>query len=132
MRNLRVLVAEDEPLLQMMLEEVLAPLDCTVVATCASRAEAFELSRTEELDFAVIDYWLGSESSDDVITILNQRGIPVILATGVATHLSPCLREVVAVVDKPYSVAAIENAIEHCLRPRKSTLSESVASAAPL
>ena len=40
-----------------------------MVATCASRAEAIELSRTEDLDFAVIDYWHESERSDDVIGI---------------------------------------------------------------
>jgi CheY-like chemotaxis protein len=119
MRSLRVLVAEDEPVLQMMLEDVLIQLDCTVVATCSSRWEAIELSRTEDLDFAVIDYWLGSEKSDDVIAILKQRGIPVILATGMANHLGPCRDEVSGVVDKPYSTTAIKAAIDQCVRSRK-------------
>lgn len=99
----RILVVEDEPLLAMTIEDVLADAGAEIVGPVATVARAAELAADATLDAALLDINLGGERSDPVIEILRRRGVPFVLATGydVAKSLD------VPVLTKPYREQAI-------------------------
>lgn len=116
MRSLRCMVAEDEPLLQITLESILTDCGCNICAVCSSRESALRVAETTQLDLAIIDYWLGQDSADDVIAVLRSRGVPVILASGISGRdvLKAVLENagaLAAIVEKPYCSATIVSTI---------------------
>lgn len=82
--GLRVLLVEDEMLVCMDIEDMLAELGCTVVGPAASVDQALEFIRDELVDMAVLDVNLGKERSYPVADKLRARGVPFLLSTGYA------------------------------------------------
>ena len=80
----RILVLEDEPLVAMLLEEMLIDLGCEVVGPASSLGEGERLAREAALDAAVLDVNLNGEMSDTVAAILRRRGIPFALGPATA------------------------------------------------
>jgi two-component SAPR family response regulator len=79
---LRVLVLEDQFLIALEIEGMLARLGCTVVGPVPSVARAFDLLERDQVDFAILDVNLGDERSTPVAEALRARGVPFALATG--------------------------------------------------
>jgi CheY-like chemotaxis protein len=78
----RVLVVEDEMLVGMMMEDMLADMGVVCVAVCATVADALaELVKTP-IDAAILDLNLRGESSIAVADVLTARAIPFAFATG--------------------------------------------------
>jgi CheY-like chemotaxis protein len=77
-----ILVVEDEVLIAMEIEQMLADLGCTVLGPAPSVARALALIEREEPDFAILDVNLGRERSAPVAEALRERGVPYALATG--------------------------------------------------
>jgi CheY-like chemotaxis protein len=104
----RILVLEDEPLVAMLLEEILLDLGCTVVGPAYSLAEGLRLAETEPLDGALLDVNLNGDLSDGVAEILRERGVRYALATGYGS--SPELNDDpdVPVLQKPYPADKVE------------------------
>jgi CheY-like chemotaxis protein len=107
-----ILIVEDEPLIAMMLEDFLDSLGHNVVATVETVQDA--LSKVEDggFDVAIIDVHLKGEHVWPVADALSQRGIPFILATG--GHISPPPPEYEnsPVLSKPYTLDAVEPALD--------------------
>nr|CAD6630212.1 response regulator [arsenite-oxidising bacterium NT-25] len=80
--GLRILVVEDEALVCMLLEDMLADLGCDVVATAARLEEAVALAGRGGFDAAILDVNLGSERSYPVADMLAERGTPFLFSTG--------------------------------------------------
>ena len=78
----RVLVVEDSMIIAMDTEECLRSLGVKDVIVEASVATALDSLKKNAIDMAVIDYNLGSESSERVAAELKSSGIPFWLATG--------------------------------------------------
>jgi CheY-like chemotaxis protein len=96
----RVLVVEDEFIVLMMLEEMLADLGCTSVSTAPSVRKALTLVDAHPFDVAMLDVNLGGETSFPIADALATRGVPFLFATGydvqslIDTHCSrPVLRK---------------------------------------
>jgi CheY-like chemotaxis protein len=79
-----VLVVEDEFLITMMIEPVLADLGCEITGTAATVSEALDLVNRSDADVAILDIKLGSETCYPVATALAERGTPLVLTTGYA------------------------------------------------
>jgi len=77
-----VLIAEDEPLIAMMLEEMLADLGCEIAGSYATVRETLDACQRNDFDVALIDMNLGGERADAIIGLLATRCIPHALATG--------------------------------------------------
>lgn len=107
--GMRVLVAEDEFLVSMLLEEMLTDLGCEVVGPFATLSTALETACSGEYDVAVIDLNLAGEKADPIIAELAARDVPVAIASGGfeadLTH-RPTVR-----LDKPYSASQLEQAM---------------------
>jgi CheY-like chemotaxis protein len=115
LRGLRVLAAEDEPMLLLALEDMLGDLGCRVVGSAATVAQALELGTSQEFDVAVLDVSLARETVEPAARAIVARGIPVVLATGhvgsdVAVRLGAA-----GVVEKPYSADALQKALANAV-----------------
>ncbi len=78
----KVLVVEDEPLVAMMVEDMLIDLGCTVIGPAMQLSEGLRLAETAELDAAVLDINLNGGRSFPIADALEARGIPFLFATG--------------------------------------------------
>jgi CheY-like chemotaxis protein len=117
-KDARILVVEDEALLSMLVEDVLADLGCDVAGPAASLASAIALAKTEPLLGALLDVNIGGESVYPVADILKQRGIPFVFVTGYnAVELAPP-HDRAPLLEKPFDEAALTGAIRTVLLPK--------------
>jgi CheY-like chemotaxis protein len=117
LQGLRVLAAEDEPMLLMALEDMLDEFGCHVVGSAATVAQALEMGTSKDFDVAILDVNLARETVDPAARAIVARGIPVVLATGhVASDVGVRLGAA-SVVEKPYTPAALQKALVSAVFP---------------
>jgi two-component sensor histidine kinase/CheY-like chemotaxis protein len=99
----RVLLVEDGMIIAMDTEETLRDLGVVEVTIAAKVSSALKELEAESYDLAVLDYNLGTESSEPVAAKLNELGVPFWLATGYG-EMADRLEEIGAlgVLTKPY------------------------------
>jgi CheY-like chemotaxis protein len=104
----RVLVLEDEPLIAMVLVDILEEAGCTVVGPAHDAEQAAKLIAESKIDVAVLDVNLGSgRTSAGIADFLKSAGTPFIFATGYGEMgLRSADREHLR-VDKPYCAPTI-------------------------
>jgi DNA-binding response OmpR family regulator len=109
-------VVEDEFLLAMELEDLLARDGCTVLGPAASVRQALAVLDGERPDLALLDVNLKGERATPVAAALQARGVPYVLLTGYSeAQLSePELRDVPR-IEKPVSGRALTHAVQSVL-----------------
>ena len=106
-----VLILEDEPIIGLALEDMLIREGADVLH--ASRIEeADAMISSERVDYAVLDVNVHGTLSYSVATLLLDRGIPFIFATGYGDRSHPAAFAAVPTVAKPYSSHDIRTALE--------------------
>jgi CheY-like chemotaxis protein len=80
--GLRVLLVEDEIMVALLLEEMLAELGYTVVGPVARLKQALEMAQQEPLDVAILDVNINGNEVYPVAKALADRGIPFAFITG--------------------------------------------------
>jgi CheY-like chemotaxis protein len=78
----RVLVVEDELLVLMMIEDMLADMGCESVTTVTTVDKALALIDAQVFDVAMLDMNLNGNSSHAVAEALVARGVPFFYSTG--------------------------------------------------
>jgi CheY-like chemotaxis protein len=78
----RILVIEDEMLIRMTIEDMLADLGCESVTATGTSDKAVALVDGQIFDAAVLDMNLNGGSSQIVADALAARGVPFVVATG--------------------------------------------------
>ena len=114
LKGKNVLLVEDEPIVSMLVEDMLTGLGAQVVGPAAQVGEALELARTARIDIAVLDVKLGSDSSAMVAEELRRRGTPYVLATGFDSLQDTHGRNV-PLLQKPYLQEDLERALLRAL-----------------
>jgi CheY-like chemotaxis protein len=119
LRGRRVLVVEDDALIAMMAEDMLAELGCQVVGVALGLAEAMDLADSQtDLDVALLDVNLSGQSAHPLADRLRARGVMVVFATGYG-DLPPGVADAAEVVlRKPYRAEDLATAMEAALRGR--------------
>ena len=111
-----ILIVEDEPLISMMLEDFLESLGHNVVATCESVEEALEQVDRGGFDVAIIDVQLkDGKHAWPVADRLVEAGKPFVIATGGHVEPPPAKHADAPVLSKPYTIEAIEPALNRAL-----------------
>jgi len=87
--RLRILLVEDEYLIRMLLEDMLADLGYEVAAAAGTLAEASDLAKTVELDLAILDVNIDGAQVFPIADILVGRGKPFVFVTGYAGNGLP-------------------------------------------
>ena len=94
----QVLVVEDEPLVAMVLTDMLIELECDVVGPIASVGESLAaLQECHRIDAAIIDFHLQGEQCLPVADVLAGRGVPFAFTSGYRLESS----QTTAYVDQP-------------------------------
>jgi len=78
----RVLVVEDEMLVLIMMEDMLADLGCKSVTSAATVEKALALIDAQAFDVALLDMNLDGNDSHPVAEALSARGVPFVYSTG--------------------------------------------------
>ena len=107
----RILVVEDEYLIRMLLEDMLADLGYTVSGAVGTIGEASTLAESGDFDLAILDVNLDGKTIYPVADILAKRGLPFVFVTGYGERsLIEPYRDRPA-LQKPFQVEQLKNAI---------------------
>ncbi len=78
----RMLIAEDEALVAIMMEDLAVELGWSVVGPFAKAADALAAAKDDDIQAALLDVNLGGESVYAVADALTARGVPFVFTTG--------------------------------------------------
>ncbi len=107
----RILVVEDECLVAMLLEDFIAELGYTVVATAARKEDALRRLEAGGIDAALLDVNLDGERSYPIAEALAARGLPFVFVTGYGeAGIEPAFRDR-PVVQKPFTQDSLRQAL---------------------
>ena len=112
MKQMSILIVEDEALIRMMLGEMIEELGHTVVAEAGSVAEGRSLADTEDYDLAILDINLHGENVLPVAEVVSKRKLPFLFLSGYGARGVPNGFEGAAVLSKPCTVELLKRAID--------------------
>ncbi len=121
LQGLSVLVVEDQLLIAMDVEAMLAEEGVANIMTAASASEALRLIGSNAMDAAVLDVNLGRETSMEVAEKLTELEVPFVFATGYGDSATiPMHMSHIPVVRKPYDSGTVADAVTKVLTGRPS------------
>ncbi|MBB3998113.1 response regulator [Aureimonas pseudogalii] len=114
--GLRIFAVEDESLVAMQLEDILADLGCEIVglAMRVPRALAM-LDGSPKIDAAVLDMNIAGEKVYPVAERLRDGGVPIIFATGYGVSGIAEEWRSWPILQKPYTGDQVESALMRAL-----------------
>jgi len=110
----RVLLVEDEALVAMLVEDMLADEGCEVAATASRLGEALSMASDPSLrfDIAILDVNLAGEPVFAVAEVLEKRGVPFAFATGYGAGGLPDDWKIRPTLQKPFTAADVHAVLE--------------------
>ena len=119
--ELRLLIVEDESLIALELEDLLAELGHRVVEVCGTvpRALALVERHAGEIDGAILDANLGGTPATSIARLLEKRQVPFLIASGYTADELRGLGLDGPRIGKPYHKQEIASALA-ALRPSPS------------
>lgn len=112
----RLLVVEDEALVAMLIEDVLADAGFEVVGPFGQAAKALSSLADETVDAAILDVNLGGgERSYSVASELSERGVPYIFLTGHGRAGIDLRYADVPVLQKPFDPQTLRRLVKRLL-----------------
>ena len=111
---MRVLIVEDEPLLEMVLEDTVVSAGHEVIGWATNCANALALgdARSPEIAFVDLRLWDG-DTGLELSHRLSERGIAVVVTTAFSSDHVGELDHALSVVPKPYTAETIQAALRH-------------------
>ena len=107
----RILVVEDEYLIRMLLEDMLADLGYDVSAAVGTVAEASALATTGEFNAAILDVNVDGQEIFPVADILAKRGTPFVFVTGYGEGSLPAPYRGRPALQKPFQAEQLKIAL---------------------
>lgn len=104
----RILVVEDEMLVLMALEDMLAELGCDTAVPASTNEQAIALIESQHFDAALLDLNLNGLRSYPVADALAAVGVPFAFATGYGTSVLRSVDRDRPLLVKPFGFAALE------------------------
>ena len=111
----RVLVVEDETLIAMLAEEMLAELGCIVHGVAANVSAALELAEAGGFDAAILDVNVARERVFPVADLLAERNLPFAFTSGYGEDEIAGPRQSRPLLGKPYTLDDLERALRTAL-----------------
>lgn len=112
----RILVVEDEMLILLKIEDMLADLGCQSVSAAANVDEALALIEAQIFDVALVDVNLDGSKSYPVADALAARGVPFLLSTGYSGESLDEGYRGLPVLGKPYRDVDLAERLSQLLR----------------
>jgi CheY-like chemotaxis protein len=107
----RVFVVEDEIMIRMLLEDMLADLGYGVAASAGGLNEAIALARDPDFDLAILDVNLNGNAVYPVADLLMERGVPFVFSTGYGDRGLPEAYRDRPTLRKPFQLSNLENVL---------------------
>jgi CheY-like chemotaxis protein len=105
----RVFVVEDEIMIRMLLEDMLADLGYGVAASAGGLNEAITLARESDFDLAILDVNLNGDDVYPVADVLMERGVPFAFSTGYGECGLPEAYRDRPTLQKPFQLENLED-----------------------
>ena len=122
-RDKRVLVVEDEPLVAMELVATLEEDGCVVVGPAGDVDSAKTLIEQDQFDAALLDANLGGQPVDELAAALTRRNIPFAFVTGYGRQNLPESFRNAAMIGKPFARGELLAILARLLRRDPSVVS---------
>ncbi|MGH9582720.1 MAG: HWE histidine kinase domain-containing protein [Bryobacteraceae bacterium] len=117
----RVLLAEDEAIIGMMMREFLLEYDLFVVGPCCTLNDAVAAS-AGDFDCAILDLNLGGQPVYPLARMLTERGVPFIFVTGYSREsIDPAFASA-SVLQKPITREGLEAGLRKMLMPSEAVV----------
>src|ERR1700710_638577 len=111
----RVLVVEDELLISMVIEEILADEGCQIIGPFTNLPDALVAARKGGFDLALLDVNLRGEKVYPVAEILAEQGVPFMFLTGYGKDAIPGGHPQWRACPKPFTAAELTGALRWML-----------------
>lgn len=106
----KVLLVEDSMIISLDAEDALRSLGASEISVFSAATPALRYLDSAEVDFALLDFNLGVETSERIAACLADRGVPFIFATGYGEGVDNLAGVSVPIIAKPYGVQEIAGA----------------------
>lgn len=115
----KILVVEDEPLVALLVADILQEAGCTVVGPAYDVNTALRFFEYDSPDAAVLDINLGNDqTSAPVADVLERAGIPFIYATGYGAAALRLKDRHKPRIDKPFDKQTLLRTLSACFSER--------------
>lgn len=108
---MRVLLVEDEPIVAMMVEDMLTDIGIETVQTASDLASACKAAEDGRFDFAILDLSLGGVMTYPTAAILKDKGTPFAFATGYGSGALEPAYAATPVLQKPFQIKDLEKVV---------------------
>ena len=107
----RVFVVEDEPMIRLLLDEMLSDLGYTMAAEAGRLDEALVVAKQGEFDVAILDVNLDGQPVTPVVDVLVERGVPFVFVSGYARRGIPEGHSRAPLLQKPFQSEGLARAL---------------------
>jgi DNA-binding response OmpR family regulator len=117
-KALRVFVVEDEPMIRMMVTDMLEELGHRLVAEAGDVEDGAKLAKRADFDLAILDVNLNGKVITPVAELITARGRPIIFATGYGSEGVPEEFRGLPALQKPFRLEVLAALIDEVVHPR--------------
>ena len=116
----RILIVEDEPMIRMLLEDMLGDLGYAIAGEAARVGEALDAVRSVDFDLAILDLMLEGEPSLPVADALAAGGRDFVFASGYGESGLPQAHRSRPILNKPFQSDELDRILRTALFPIRS------------
>jgi DNA-binding response OmpR family regulator len=115
---LRVFLIEDEPMIRIMVTDMLEELGHRVLAEAGDVEEGAKLAQSADFDLAILDVNLRGKLITPVAELIRASGRPILFATGYGSEGVPEEFRDIPALAKPFQIETLAKAIDELARSR--------------
>ena len=127
----RVLIVEDEPLIAMLLQDVVVKSGCECTGICTNAEAAIALIEKLKIDAALLNLVLNGKPAYELCAALAVRNIPFAFASGVMREaIDPLWRDRLYIA-KPFSEAEVRDVLAKLLATPETAVAQIIDNMPP-
>lgn len=115
-RRKRIFVIEDDPLMAMLLDDVLDVFGYEVAAMSAFMEDALSMLETQQFDAAILDINIHGFMCYEIAEQLQKKGIPFLFSTGYHPTTLPKEYQDCPTLQKPYDINQLKVQLDKILK----------------